>query len=123
MAEPETNTLDARYGRTRPNRTRDRALLIGGAVAFAVVLIAWVVWAGFDGRKPTVEATDTGHRLMNDERAVEVSWTLSVPPGNETACIVQASPLRKPAPPPGTMPVLIRRERFYIADCTCARGF
>ena len=90
MAEPETNTLDARYGRTRPNRTRDRALLIGGAVAFAVVLIAWVVWAGFDGRKPTVEATDTGHRLMNDERAVEVSWTLSVPPGNETACIVQA---------------------------------
>ena len=54
------------------------------------MLVAWVVWAGLDGSKPPVEATDTGHRLMNDERAVEVSWNLSVPPGNETACIVQA---------------------------------
>ena len=90
MAEPETDALAARYGRTRTSRTRDRLLLIGAAVAFAVVLVAWVVWAGLDGQKPTVQATDTGHRLLNDERAVEVSWTLSVPPGNPTACIVQA---------------------------------
>jgi hypothetical protein len=86
----QAEALDARYGRTRPNRTRDRFLLIAGAVAVAIVLVAWVVWAGLDGSKPSVEATDTGHVLMNDERAVEVSWTLSVPPGNETACIVQA---------------------------------
>lgn len=86
----QAGALDARYGRTRPNRTRDRLLLIAGAVAVAVVLIAWVVWAGLDGSEPSVEATDTGHVLMNDERAVEVSWTLSVPPGNETACIVEA---------------------------------
>ena len=90
MAEPETDTLAARYGRTRTRRRRDRLLLIGGAIAFAVVLVAWVFWAGLDGQKPSVEATDTGHRLLNEERAVEVSWTLSVPPGNETACIVQA---------------------------------
>ena len=86
----QAEALDARYGRTRPNRTRDRLLLIAGAVAVAIVLVAWVVWAGLDGSKPSVEATDTGHVLMNDERAVKVSWTLSVPPGNETACIVQA---------------------------------
>jgi hypothetical protein len=86
----QAEALDARYGRTRPNRTRDRLLLIAGAVAVAIVLVAWVVWAGLDGSTPSVEATDTGHVLMNDERAVEVSWTLSVPPGNETACIVQA---------------------------------
>ena len=90
MAEPETDALAARYGRSRTHRTRDRWLIIGAAIAFAVVLVAWVVWAGLDGQKPTVQATDTGHRLLNDERAVEVSWTLSVPPGNPTACIVQA---------------------------------
>ena len=48
------------------------------------------VWAGLDGQKPSVEVTDTGHQLMNDQRSVEVSWNLSVPPGNDTACIVQA---------------------------------
>ncbi len=90
MSEQQTDALDARYGRGRSDRRRDRMLLIGGAVAFAIVLVAWVVWAGLDGQKPSVEATDTGHVLMNEERAVEVSWTLSVPPGNETACIVQA---------------------------------
>jgi hypothetical protein len=90
VAEQQTEALAARYGRTRTRRTRDRLLLIGGAIAFAVVLIAWIVWAGLDGQKPSVEATDTGHRLLNEQRAVEVTWTLSVPPGNETACIVQA---------------------------------
>ena len=85
-----TTSLDERYGRTRRNRSRDRFLLIAGAVAVAVVIVAWVVWAGLDGSKPQVEVTDTGHRLMNEERAVEVSWNLSVPPGNETACILQA---------------------------------
>ena len=65
MAEQETDALAARYGRTRTNRTRDRWLIVGAAVAFAVVLVACVVWAGLDGRKPSVQATDTGHRLLN----------------------------------------------------------
>ena len=54
MAEQKTDALAARYGRTRTSRTRDRLLLIGAAVAFAVVLVAWVVWAGLDGQKPSV---------------------------------------------------------------------
>lgn len=90
MTVPESDVIASRYGRTRANRTRDRLLLIAGAVFAAIVLVAWVVWAGLDGQKPQIEVTDTGHRLINDERAVEVSWNLSVPPGNDTACIVQA---------------------------------
>ncbi|GAA1763842.1 DUF4307 domain-containing protein [Agromyces humatus] len=90
MTVPESDVLAARYGRTRANRRRDRVLLIAGAAFAAIVLLAWVVWAGLDGQKPQVEVTDTGHRLINDERAVEVSWNLSVPPGNDTACVVQA---------------------------------
>lgn len=86
----QAEALDARYGRTRPRRARDRLLLIAGAVAVALVLVVWVVWAGLDGSKPSIEATDTGHVLMNDGRAVEVSWTLSVPPGNDAACVVEA---------------------------------
>jgi hypothetical protein len=87
---PESDVIAARYGRTRTNRTRDRLLLIAAAAFAAIVLVAWVVWAGLDGQKPQIEVTDTGHRLINVERAVAVSWNLSVPPGNDTACIVQA---------------------------------
>jgi hypothetical protein len=87
---PQSDVIAARYGRTRANRTRDRLLLIAASAFAAIVLVAWVVWAGLDGQKPQIEVTDTGHRLINDERAVEVSWNLSVPPGNDTACIVQA---------------------------------
>lgn len=82
--------LDARYGRTPRNRSRDRLLIVFGAIAVAVVLVAWVVWAGLDGSKPQVQATDLGHTLIPDERAVEVTWQLSVPAGNDTACIVKA---------------------------------
>jgi len=87
---PQSDVIAARYGRTRANRTRDRLLLIAASAFAAIVLVAWVVWAGLDGQKPQIEVTDTGHHLINDERAVEVSWNLSVPPGNDTACIVQA---------------------------------
>ena len=90
MTVPQSDVIAARYGRTRANRTRDRLLLIAASAFAAIVLVAWVVWAGLDGQKPQIEVTDTGHRLINDERAVEVSWNLSVPPGNDTACIVQA---------------------------------
>ncbi|WP_308799225.1 DUF4307 domain-containing protein [Agromyces silvae] len=82
--------LGARYGRTQKHRRRDRWLLIAGAVALAVVLVAWVVWAGLDGQRPSLQVAGTAHQLLNDERAVEVSWNLSVPAGNETACVVQA---------------------------------
>lgn len=85
-----SEAIEARYGRTKRNRSRDRLLLVLGGAAVAIVLVAWVVWAGLDGSKPQIQATDLGHVLQPDERAVEVTWQLSVPAGNETACIVQA---------------------------------
>lgn len=81
--------LERRYGRTPDRRRRERWMLGGGALAFAVVLVAWVVWAGLDGSRPQVQATDLGHRLI-DDHAVEVTWRLSVPAGHATACAVQA---------------------------------
>jgi hypothetical protein len=81
--------LERRYGRTSDRRRRERWILGGAALAFAVVLVAWVVWAGLDGSRPQVQATDLGHRLI-DDHSVEVTWRLSVPAGNETACVVQA---------------------------------
>jgi hypothetical protein len=81
--------LERRYGRTAGRRRRERWILGGAALAFAVVLVAWVVWAGLDGSRPQVQATDLGHRLI-DDHAVEVTWRLSVPAGNEAACVVQA---------------------------------
>lgn len=81
--------LERRYGRTPDRRRRERWILGGAALAFAVVLVSWVVWAGLDGSRPQVQATDLGHRLI-DDHSVEVTWRLSVPAGNETACIVQA---------------------------------
>lgn len=87
---PASDVLAERYGRTPRARLRDRWLLIVGGVFAAVVLIAWVVWAGLDGQRPSLEVAGTAHELLNDERAVEVSWNLSVPAGNATACVVKA---------------------------------
>lgn len=82
----------ARYGRTPGRRRRERGLLVGGGIALVAVLVAWLAWAGLGGGTsgPALEAKDLGHRLLPDERAVEVRWSLSVPAGTATACVLQA---------------------------------
>lgn len=86
----EDGVIAERYGRTGRNRRRDRLLLVLGGLVVAVVIGAWVIWAGLDGQRPSLQVVSTAHTLVNDERAVEVSWNLTVPPGNATACVVQA---------------------------------
>ncbi|QTX04175.1 DUF4307 domain-containing protein [Agromyces archimandritae] len=84
-----SDAISARYGRTPKRRRRDVLLLAGGGVFAALAVIAWVIWAGLDS--PTqIQAKDLGHTLRNDERAVDVTWQLSVPVGTDTACAVQA---------------------------------
>ena len=52
MTEPESDVLAARYGRTRTQPHARSPAADRRSDAFAIVLVAWVVWAGLDGQKP-----------------------------------------------------------------------
>jgi hypothetical protein len=81
--------LDARYGRSANRRKRDRILLWSGAAVFALVLVAWVIWAGLDGSKPLIETEDIGYSVVDDHN-VTVTFQVSVPVGTATSCAVEA---------------------------------
>ncbi len=80
------DAIASRYGRTRRNRRRDRIVLIAGGVFAAIVVIAWVIWAGADSAGPSISTSDTSHTLHNDTRSVEVEWQLSVAPPAPRRC-------------------------------------
>ena len=84
-----SSNLDARYGRTPGSRLRDKRVLwiVGGM--FALVLTAWVVWAGLDGAGPAIETRDIGYSIA-DENSVSVTFEVSLPPQTPAACAVQA---------------------------------
>ena len=84
-----SENLDARYGRTPSGRGRDRRLLWIVAGGFALVLVAWVVWAGLDGSAPQIEARDTRHSII-DEHSVSVTFEVSMPAGSSASCAVEA---------------------------------
>ena len=81
--------LDARYGRTPSASRRTRWIAVGSAVAFVVVVAAWIVWGGLSGVAAQVDVRDTGH-VITSEREVAVSFELSVPAGSNAACAIQA---------------------------------
>ncbi|ARJ05747.1 hypothetical protein B5808_11325 [Cnuibacter physcomitrellae] len=85
----EPAEIAARYGRTRSRRVRGRVFAIGGTIAALVVAGTWVVWAGLDGDSATIQATDTGHEVI-DDTAVTVDWNLSAPAGASVRCAIQA---------------------------------
>ncbi len=81
--------LDQRYGRTRVRgRTERLILLIAGGI-FAVILVAWVVWAGLDGNEAMVESRDVAHTVV-DDHTVRVDYEVSMPIGEQASCAVQA---------------------------------
>ncbi|QYF72149.1 DUF4307 domain-containing protein [Cryobacterium sp. PAMC25264] len=84
-----SSNLDKRYGRTSGTRLRDRRVLWIVAGAFAVILTAWVVWAGLDGAGPSIEARDTRHSII-DENNISVTFEVSLPTGSPSSCAVQA---------------------------------
>jgi len=81
--------LDARYGRTTTDRRRSRIVVIGTAIAFVVVFAAWVIWGGLSGTNATLEVRELGY-LEATENSIEVRWEVTVEPGAEVSCALQA---------------------------------
>jgi hypothetical protein len=85
MTTPE---LDARYGRTPERRFRRRIVAIAAAVSTAIVLIAWVVWAGLLSPGATLESRDVGFEVLADD-AVLVRFEVTVSPGSSVTCALE----------------------------------
>jgi hypothetical protein len=80
--------LDERYGR-RTQSKRNRVIFVSAIVALAAVLVAWVAWGGLDSPDAEIAVNSTGYVLMGDT-AVDVRYQLSVAPGTDVKCAVQA---------------------------------
>lgn len=81
--------LAARYGRTPARARRTLWVVVASAVAFIIVFVAWVVWGGLFQAPAQFESRDTGYVIISDQE-VSVDWQLSVEPGAESRCAVQA---------------------------------
>ncbi len=81
--------LDARYGRTPRDGRRVRTVSIVAAVAFVAVFAAWVVWGGLSGTNASLEVRELGYRDATPT-SVTVQWEVSVEPGTEVTCALQA---------------------------------
>lgn len=84
-----SSRLDQRYGRTPRDGRRVRTVSIMSAVAFVVVFAAWIVWGGLSGTSSTLEVRELGY-LDVTESSVTVQWEVSVEPGTEVTCALQA---------------------------------
>ena len=84
-----TDTLDARYGRTPGRRLRTRwiAVIAGGAVA--VVVVAWVLWAGLLGATASIETQDVGITVV-DASTIDLREQVTVDPGTRVTCSFEA---------------------------------
>ncbi len=83
--------LDDRYGRSPNARRRNRTIAIVAAAATAVVLVAWVVWAGLfgGGSSASLETRDIGHEILSDQ-LVRVEFQVTSDVGAEVRCVVEA---------------------------------
>ena len=80
--------IDARYGRTPAKKRRDRVVYITAGIGVAVVVSAWVVWAGLDQAGATLESQDIGHTII-DSQTVQVNYQISMPVGQTAKCALQ----------------------------------
>ncbi len=88
MTETAERAIDARYGRTPAKKRRDRVVYITAGIGVAVVVSAWVVWAGLDQAGATLESQDIGHTII-DSQTVQVNYQISMPVGQTAKCALQ----------------------------------
>ncbi len=81
--------LADRYGNTSQDRRGQRRWAIAGASGVAVVLLAWLGWAGLGQPGTQFETRDLGYQLISDQE-VSVRFEVSTTPGNTLSCAVQA---------------------------------
>lgn len=81
--------LDARYGRRRARSRRERILgwSVGIAVLLAATLGIW--WVGTDPASTQLQSRTVGYEIA-DDTAVEVIYEVSVDPGTEVSCTIEA---------------------------------
>ena len=84
-----STALDARYGRTPGRRLRARwiAVIVGGGVA--IVVVAWVVWAGLLGTTASIETQDIGATVV-DASTIDLREQVTVDPGTRVTCTFEA---------------------------------
>jgi len=88
MIATASASLDERYGRTPSKKRRDRWIYIGGGIAVALVVLAWVVWAGLDRAGSTLETENVGSTIIT-ARTVQVNYEVSMPAGRTASCALQ----------------------------------
>lgn len=81
--------LADRYGTTTKDRRRQKAWAITGASGVAVVLLAWLGWAGLGQPGSQFDTRDLGYELISDNQ-VSVRFEVSTTPGTTLSCAVQA---------------------------------
>ena len=90
-ADPESNRdlLSSRYGHTARSGRQQRLWAITGVTGVAIVLIAWLWWAGLAQPTAQFETRDLGYELISNQEVI-VKFEVSAPPGTQVNCAVQA---------------------------------
>lgn len=78
-----------RYGLSDQAATRNKAMGIFAGVGAAIVLVAWLWWAGLAQPNAQFETRDLGWQEI-DDRTISVSFEVTVEPGSPLSCAVQA---------------------------------
>lgn len=81
--------LDARYGR-RPARGRIVGVVVAAGV-LALAALVWLLWAQPWSAQEFWKST--GYRIL-DDRAIDITWTVTLAEGEEAKCALSAENAR-----------------------------